>query len=99
MNSLFVCGAEAASYGNPYQGDIAGAPDQRTGLSTYAQDQSLLTPEQLQQQTLEQQAKSNPCFSSESKFLNCLKENSENIGICQTLMDEMVSCEKSLRFS
>ncbi|CDW84949.1 UNKNOWN [Stylonychia lemnae] len=63
--------------------------------STMKQLDMQMTPEQLNQKQLEQQAQVDPCFSNVSNLLNCLKENPGNIGICQIQMNDMVSCQKS----
>jgi hypothetical protein len=39
----------------------------------------------------------NPCMGYNNKFIECLKDNPENISRCQVYFDDMITCEKSLR--
>eukprot|EP00347_Sterkiella_histriomuscorum_P021160 403335021 len=108
MNSMLGGGGRGGGdYGGGYDGGMsappigAGSMDQAQApygqsLVDYATSQDMqLTPEQLNQKQLEQQAATDPCFSNVSTMLNCLKDNSTNIGLCQMQMDEMVACQKT----
>ncbi len=44
---------------------------------------------------LEQQYKANPCFEYDSKFLDCLKDNKDDISKCQVFFNDMVKCQKN----
>ena len=52
-------------------------------------------PQQQQQQQNTQQ-KNNPCSEYNFKFVDCLKINDNNISSCQSLFDDLKSCERSL---
>lgn len=111
MNSLFGGGGRGGEMGyGGYDPSMSGAaPPQMMGgggayapgaegmsLVDYANREDLqMTPEQLNQKQLEQQAATDPCFNTTSMLLNCLKDNPKNIGLCQMQMDEMVSCQRT----
>jgi hypothetical protein len=58
------------------------------------------TSNEIQQQPMQnqqqQQQQQNPCMSYNLKFVECLKFNDNSISSCQTLFDDLKSCEKSL---
>ncbi len=72
-----------SSHGNApaQQQQVQGAPVQ------YAQQ---APPQQMQQAPAQQ----NPCQEYNFNFLSCLKDNSNNIGLCQFNMDNLMQCEK-----
>lgn len=45
-------------------------------------------------QVEQQQTINNPCMNETTSFLNCLKENSNNIEACQNMMAMLKSCEQ-----
>jgi hypothetical protein len=49
-----------------------------------------------QEELVEQQMKTNPCYDYNVKFVSCLKDNFNDIAKCQNVFDDMLSCEKSL---
>ena len=42
----------------------------------------------------QEQVQQNPCIAYTQYFLTCLKENSNNISMCQMKMDMLTQCEK-----
>ena len=50
-------------------------------------------PEQVQQQSNTQQ---NSCLDYNTKFVDCLKRENNDISSCQSLFDDLKSCEKGL---
>lgn len=54
----------------------------------YAQQQQQVAPEQ-----------ANPCMGYNMNFLQCLKQSSNEISLCQFQMDQLMSCQKeNVRF-
>ena len=61
-------------------------------------------PEQVQQQAPQEQQQTNtrpeqqtnPCLESNTKFVDCLKRENNDISSCQNLFDDLKSCEKNL---
>lgn len=42
------------------------------------------------------QPKQNPCMEYNNKFIDCLRYNNNTISMCQSIFDDMKSCEKNL---
>jgi len=42
----------------------------------------------------QQQTQQNPCMAYTQYFLTCLKQNADNINMCQMKMDMLSQCEK-----
>jgi hypothetical protein len=53
-------------------------------------------PQPVEQNTQPQQQKQSPCSDYNFRFVDCLKVNDNNISSCQSLFDDLKSCEKSL---
>ncbi len=49
-----------------------------------------------QEQALQENIKTNPCFEFNTKFVECLQGNKLDISKCQIVFDDLISCEKSL---
>jgi len=85
-------------FGRGYNGAYEGArPMEAMGqpgdLTQSGQGQSqAMTQEEFNQQ----QMKANPCFEFNTKFIECLKNNQQDISKCQNIFDDLISCEKSL---
>ena len=47
-----------------------------------------------EQQQSYQQEQQNPCQGFNMNFVNCLKQNSTDVGFCQQYMDMLQQCEK-----
>ena len=61
------------------------------------QQQQMAAPEyaaQDQMNAQQQQAQQNPCMAYTQYFLACLKQNADNINMCQMKMDMLSQCEK-----
>lgn len=50
----------------------------------------------MENQQQQPQQKQNPCFGYNTRFIDCLKTNDNSISHCQSLFDDLKSCEKSL---
>jgi len=44
----------------------------------------------------QQQQRNTPCTEYNVRFIDCLKQNDNNISTCQAFFDDLKSCEKSL---
>jgi hypothetical protein len=53
-------------------------------------------PAVTQEEAIQEQIKSNPCFEFNTKFVECIRENSQDISRCQNIFNDLTSCEKSL---
>lgn len=53
-------------------------------------------PAMTQEEDKQQLIKSNPCYEYNIKFVECLRENSNDISRCQNIFSDLTSCEKSL---
>lgn len=73
-------GAQGQGYAEPQQQQPAMAAEQYGQPGAVAQQQ--------------QQVQQNPCMSFNQYLLSCLKDNTNNIGICQSNMDMLAQCEK-----
>lgn len=51
-------------------------------------------PEYYQQQQQQAAPQQNPCNSFNQHLINCLKNNQNDINLCQTNMDMLMQCEK-----
>ncbi len=60
------------------------------------QSQSNQTQTQPQQQANYQPQQQNPCLEFNTKFVDCLKRENNDISSCQSLFDELKTCEKNL---
>jgi len=59
-----------------------------------AQQQQAAAPVQYAQPAQYQQEQQNPCMNYNQMLLTCMKDNTSNIGMCQTSMDMLTQCEK-----
>jgi hypothetical protein len=50
---------------------------------------------EISQSTQNTQMNTNPCFELNTKFVDCLKISSDNISKCQTVFNDLLSCEKT----
>lgn len=55
--------------------------------------QPQIQPQQVENNT---QAKQNPCMDFNTRFIDCLKYNNNTISMCQSIFDDLKSCEKNL---
>jgi coiled-coil-helix-coiled-coil-helix domain-containing protein 2 len=53
-------------------------------------------PQQQQQSQQQSQPQESPCLKYNQKFVNCLKENGNDISDCQNFFNDFKSCEKGL---
>jgi len=68
------------------------APVQQQQQYAEPQQQQMVAPAEYGQQA--QEAPQNPCMNYNTYFLQCLKENASNIGVCQMNMNMLAQCEK-----
>jgi hypothetical protein len=66
------------------------------GGGSHSQAPQQQNAQPVEQNTQNQQQKQNPCSDYNFRFVDCLKVNDNNISSCQSLFDDLKSCEKSL---
>lgn len=52
---------------------------------------------QAQQEGAQTYNQQNPCQTENEKFIECIKNNSDSISICQNYLDDVKSCEKRIK--
>jgi hypothetical protein len=75
---------------------VMGSGSSSHGGQPAQQQQQQAAPVQYAQPAQEQyqQEQQNPCMSYNQMLLTCMKDNTSNIGMCQTSMDMLSQCEK-----
>lgn len=75
--------------GGSVGGEVASTPNS-------AQIETGTSSQQQMQQEAQQQQNRNPCYEYGQRFVDCLKDNSNDISRCQNIFDDMKMCEKSM---
>lgn len=78
-------------------GSSGHAPQQQQQQAPMQQAPMQQAPVQYAQPAYDQQQQ-NPCYSFNQSFLNCLKQSSNQIDMCQQNMDMLQQCEKDAKF-
>lgn len=76
-----IMGSGSSGHGAPAQQQQAQAPPTQYAEPGYAAQQ-------------QQQVQQNPCASFNQYLLSCLKDNANNVAMCQSNMDMLQQCEK-----
>lgn len=80
-------------------GSSGHAPQQQQQQAPVQQAPMQQAPAQYAQPAYEQPAQQNQCYNFNQSFLNCLKQSSNQIDMCQQNMDLLMQCEKDAKFS
>lgn len=84
-----IVGSMLGGHGRAQYYPVESSPNEQLQSSQTQplQDETNLNAKQLE----------NPCIDYNIQFINCLKENQDNISRCQNQFTDMISCEKSFR--
>jgi hypothetical protein len=65
-------------------------------MTTGSQNLSPVEANTPSEQQIQQEAQKNPCFEFGQRFINCLKEQTNDIARCQNIFDDLKNCERTM---